>query len=497
MDAEVVVVGGGIGGLTVAALLAHRGVNVCLLERESSVGGCAASFEKFGYRFESGYGLYAGWEANEIHDRVFAELPVDAPEVRQLEPSYTVHLPDNSEISLSRNRSRFEEDLRAVFPECAEAALSFYRKLTQINSTLRRALRNQPDFLSASMARRAYALASEPAVAAQILKATNHTTLEYLDGLSPRFRRFVDLQLTAQTQGASSEVPYLRAAMALDIPLEGVFAIKGGAQALADRLAESITKSGGRIRLDTPVLRLAYDVQGAATGADLLSGETVSASRAIISNLTIWDTYGKLIGLNRTPTHVRQQLKACQSWGAYLVYLGVEDEVVATLPSTHLLALTDWRDELAYDPEDQILIAAAPDWDSRAPAGKRAVTVHSFTDVNEWFTFHTDETEREELDRQALDRVWQMLHGLVPELLTNAEVIETATPRTFYEQTRRKLGMVGGIIPSRDAGFWQSQPQHQTSVPNLYIVSDTTASNGLAGLTNAALVLANTLTSAG
>ena len=62
---EVVVVGGGIGGLTTAALLARRGVNVCLLERQPQTGGCLASFEKFGYQFESGAGLYALWETGE------------------------------------------------------------------------------------------------------------------------------------------------------------------------------------------------------------------------------------------------------------------------------------------------------------------------------------------------------------------------------------------------------------------------------------------------
>ena len=57
MDCEVAVVGGGIGGLTVAAVLAKRGVDVCLLERESQVGGCAASVEKFGYKFDPTDGL--------------------------------------------------------------------------------------------------------------------------------------------------------------------------------------------------------------------------------------------------------------------------------------------------------------------------------------------------------------------------------------------------------------------------------------------------------
>jgi phytoene dehydrogenase-like protein len=336
-------------------------------------------------------------------------------------------------------------------------------------------------------------LVSEPIVAAQILKATNQTTLEHLDGLSLRFRRFVDLQLTALTQGTSAEVPYLLAAMALSTPLGGMFAISGGSQALADKLAESIKRSGGTIRLNTPVLRLAYDVQGGATGVDLLTGETVLASRSVISNLTIWDTYGKLIGLNRTPSQVRQQLKSLRSWGAFLVYLGVEEDLVSKLPSSHLLALTEWQEDLPYDPQDQLLIAAAPDWEHRAPDGKRAVTVHTFTDVDDWFTFHTDDAEREEKDQQALDRVWERLHAVVPDLLNDAEVIETATPRTFYEQTRRKLGMVGGLVPKAES-FWQSQPPHETSVPNLHIVSDTTSPGGIAGLTNSALILANHIT---
>ena len=104
MDCEVVVVGGGIGGLTVAALLAQRGADVCLLEREPNVGGCAANFEQFGYSFEQGYGLFAGWETDGFHHRVCSELPVDPPEVRQLEPSYVDRLPDNSEIAMTGDK---------------------------------------------------------------------------------------------------------------------------------------------------------------------------------------------------------------------------------------------------------------------------------------------------------------------------------------------------------------------------------------------------------
>jgi prolycopene isomerase len=495
MDCEVVVVGGGIGGLTVAALLGQRGVDVCLLEREPGVGGCAASFEKFGYSFEQGYGLFTGWEPDEIHDRVFSELPVEPPEVRLWEPSYGVRLPDESEIALVGDKKQFEESLRRNFPECAESAVAFYRKLAALSAALRGALKRTPDLLSATISRRAYNLLPEGRISAEILKSSQQSTLEHLDGVSLRFRRFIDVQLQVLTQGSSAEVPYLHAALALEGPQGGMFAIRGGASALANRLAESIKLSGGRIRLDTPVLRLAYDSTGAAIGVDLLSGETVTASKAVISNLTVWDTYGKLVGLNRTPTEIRKQLNGLSGWGAYLLYLAVDETAAAQLVSDHVLSLSDWQEGVQYDPQhNQLMFAAAPLSDVRAPTGKRAVTVHAFTDVNEWFTFHRDETELEAKDQEMLELCWSRLHSAMPELGSSIEVIETATPRSFYDLTRRKLGMVGGVIP-RPAAFWLNEPSYQTALPNLLIVSDTTYPGGIEGLTRSALVLANHLTS--
>src|SRR6476620_8126948 len=444
MDCEVLVVGGGIGGLTVAALLAERGVDVCLFERASSVGGCAASFEKFGYSFEPGYGLFTGWQADGIHDRVFSELPVDAPEVRRWEPSYVVRLPDQAEIALAGDQQKFEDNLRCNFPECADQAVEFYRKLESTGSALRRALRKSPELQSASRSRRFLTLLSEGRMATKIL-GSQRSTAEYLDRVSLRFRRFIDVQLQSLAQASSADVPYLQAALALSGARAGMFSMRGGASGLANKLAESIKKSGGRIRLDTPVLRLSYDSAGAAIGVDLLSGETVTAAKAIVSNLTVWDTYGKLVGLNRTPTEVRKHLNSKRGWGAYFLYLGLDQNVADSLAAEHLIALTDYRGNEPYDAESsQLLFAAAPSWDVRAPDGKRAVTVHSFTDVNDWFTFHRDETELEEKDQQMLEQCWQRLHSAMPELGGSIEVIDTATPRSFYDTTRRKLGMVGG-----------------------------------------------------
>ncbi|HEX8844901.1 MAG TPA: NAD(P)/FAD-dependent oxidoreductase [Pyrinomonadaceae bacterium] len=454
MAYEVIVVGAGLGGLTTAALLAARGVSVCLIEKESSVGGCAAGFQKFGYDFELGAGLYSSWQPGEIHERIFAELPVGAPEVRRLSPAYVVRLPDHTEISIAGSVEEFETSLREGFPECQDAAIKFYRELASGGGT------------------------------------EGQTVAQQLTQTSLRFRRFIGAQLQTLIQCDSELCAYPQAAEALLIPRRGVYAIRGGAAALADSLLEAVRKSGGTVRLDTTALRLAYDSGGRAIGVDLLSGERVLAARAIVSNLTVWDTYGKLVGLNRTPTDVRSGLKNLQGRGAYLLFSGLEEEAAAELPADHVLAVTDWGEEESSEPEEaEFMFAAAPAWDPRAPAGRRAVTVSVFTDAAQWFAFHEDEGEHEEQDQMMLEALWERIHKAMPELGSRAEVIETMTPRDFYRNTRRKLGMVGGVNPSLSG---PDAHTYRTTLPNLFMVGDTVfPGHGVAAVARCGFAVAN------
>ena len=66
------------------------------------------------------------------------------------------------------------------------------------------------------------------------------------------------------------------------------------------------------------------------------------ARRAVISNMTIWDTYGKLIGLNRTPAEIKKQLAQLRGGGAYLIYASLEEAAVARLPGSHFLVASSW-----------------------------------------------------------------------------------------------------------------------------------------------------------
>src|SRR5689334_18498481 len=94
MTYDVVVVGAGIGGLTVAALLAKRGMNVCVFERQSEVGGCISRVKFGGLDFEPGMGIYTGWGLGEIYDQLFSELSIKRPSASRIDSEYVVRLED-------------------------------------------------------------------------------------------------------------------------------------------------------------------------------------------------------------------------------------------------------------------------------------------------------------------------------------------------------------------------------------------------------------------
>ena len=71
---KVVVIGGGIGGLTAAAYLAQAGVDVELFEQHYRLGGCCTSFKRRQYIFDAAVHTIPGCTPGGIIHDAFEEL---------------------------------------------------------------------------------------------------------------------------------------------------------------------------------------------------------------------------------------------------------------------------------------------------------------------------------------------------------------------------------------------------------------------------------------
>lgn len=120
-----VVIGGGIAGLATAALLAHDGWRVTLLEKQDALGGRAGLWEADGFRFDTGPSWYL---MPEVFDHFFRLLGTSAAEqldLVTLDPGYRLfpegHAPLDVRADGEANRALFD----AVEPG-AGAALDRY-----------------------------------------------------------------------------------------------------------------------------------------------------------------------------------------------------------------------------------------------------------------------------------------------------------------------------------------------------------------------------------
>ena len=112
-----IVIGGGIAGLTAAALLAHDGVAVTLFEAHRQAGGCAGTFRRGPWIFDVGATQVAGLEPGGSHARVLQHLGLALPKASLLDPGCVVDLGDGSApISLWHDPMQWAEERIRQFP---------------------------------------------------------------------------------------------------------------------------------------------------------------------------------------------------------------------------------------------------------------------------------------------------------------------------------------------------------------------------------------------
>jgi phytoene dehydrogenase-like protein len=258
---DVVIIGSGLGGVTAGALLAKQGYGVCLLERNFSLGGAASVYKVGGLTVEAS--LHQTSDPRNPRDpkrRILDELGIlDEIEFVSTGPLYTVKGgPLDAPFALPAGFEAAKDALSDRFPAQAKPIARFLDQLDAIQDSLWN--------LSGAdeIAKPARGLAADaPAAAdwrsslaevfarefgdAEGLKAALAANLFYF-GDDPARMWFVYYALT---QGSN-------------IGCGGAY-IKGGSRQLSLKLAKSITKAGGVVRLGRSASAIEIDSDGKAS----------------------------------------------------------------------------------------------------------------------------------------------------------------------------------------------------------------------------------------
>ena len=254
MDAgqDVIVIGGGIAGLTAAALLAHDGIGVTLLESHHQLGGCAGTFRRGPYTFDVGATQVAGLEPGGSHARLFEHLNINPPAAKRLDPGCVVDLNDGSApIHLWHDPQRWHREREAQFPG-TERFWQLCSWIHQQNWQFAAADPVLPVRSGWDLSRTLAALRLGNLISAPLGLLTVGDLLRLTGcGGNQRLRRFLDLQLRLYSQQPCERTAALYGATVLQMcqaPL-GLWHLQGSMQSLSESLRSAIERDGGQVLL--------------------------------------------------------------------------------------------------------------------------------------------------------------------------------------------------------------------------------------------------------
>jgi all-trans-retinol 13,14-reductase len=116
MKYDVIVVGGGLGGLTAGAKLAREGKRVLLIEQHSQPGGCATTFKRGDYTLEVGLHEMDGPSPRDMKNRIFSELGISDNVQLVKVPEFYRFLCRNIDITIPHHPDEAAAVLKEKFP---------------------------------------------------------------------------------------------------------------------------------------------------------------------------------------------------------------------------------------------------------------------------------------------------------------------------------------------------------------------------------------------
>jgi phytoene dehydrogenase-like protein len=311
-DHDAVIVGSGINSLACAALLARAGWDVCVLERNAHLGGAiqTAELTQPGYLhdvFSAWHPLWVGGAAHaELGDELAAHgleyLNTDFPTATLYpdgEAAFLLRSTDANAVELDRHAQgdgdAWRRALDAFLPN---ADLAFAVLGTELWSKDGLALGTKA---YRRLGRRGLVEFSGSVLVSSRDWLTGTFASERTHGLLAPWVLHTGLGPDAAASGFMTQV------IAVAIQEGGMPIPRGGGARLVEALVSLIGNHGGVCETDRDVERIVVR-DGVATGIRLADGTEVTASRAVIANVTPTQLYGRLLD-GEAPSDVSERAR--------------------------------------------------------------------------------------------------------------------------------------------------------------------------------------------
>jgi phytoene dehydrogenase-like protein len=456
---DVIVIGGGIGGLVCANLLGRGGMRVLLLEKHYALGGFCSSFRRQGFLFDAATHFYPLLgNPNTLTGKVLRQLEIPTEWIK-MDPVDQFHIPGLEPFAVPASFSDYIRKLKHWFPHEALAIDCYFAELQQ-----------------AYMYGLLYYFRG---VSNEYVERLEHYTMA--DKLAEHFSdaklKAVLMADTSHWGSIPSRTSYLFDAMLRLSYFLGNYYPRGGSQTFADDLGRGIESRGGKVLRCAAAERILVS-GGAVCGVRIHTVSHCQSTRyefhapVVVSNADALHTYRDLLPAEYCDKSMLDRIYAMRpSYPCFLMHIGLR----GMDPSR--LAAAEGYYWSSHDPDDVIRnvfkIFVPTHFDpSVAPPGCQILVVQKVTPVN--FPEVADWKAHKEAIENTL---MQQLRRILPGIDSHIMVRLAASAFTSYRFTGNREGAMLGWEMSPDQLGPRRLP-FSTPVRNLYLTGHWTQPGG-------------------
>ncbi len=341
---KVVIIGGGIGGLALANLLAKKGHDVHVYEKNSQLGGRAGERTHKGFTFDSGPSWYL---MPKVFKDYFALFDVNVDKelaIKRLSPGYKVFFESHDSVTIRGDIEKDSASFEKIEPGAGDA---LRRYVDEGDYIYQMALKH---FLYTDFSR-LHQLAK-----GEILKGSAKLLTLLATPIHSRVKKFVKsrplqqiLEYPMVFLGTSPfKAPAMYSLMsALDFK-EGVYYPAGGMYSIIRLMVAVGKKHGVTYHTSSEVEKITH-VNGQATGVVLKDGTKIAAD-IVVSNGDLHHTETKLLSPEAQSYPANFWKKKEAGISALLMYVGVKGSL-PQLEHHNLYFVDAWKENFAsiYD----------------------------------------------------------------------------------------------------------------------------------------------------
>jgi phytoene desaturase len=437
-EKKIIIVGAGPGGLTSAMILAKRGFDVTVFEKEAVVGGRNAPIHLDGYTFDTGPTfLMMNFTLKEMFEES-GRRAEDYMEVKKLEPMYRLRFPD-FDIFPSSNRQHMQQQIADLFPGNEGGYERFLatesKRFELLFPCLQKPYSSLFDLFSPALLRALPHLSLGRSMFGQLGRYFDNDQLKLAFTFQAKY-----LGMSAwDCPAAFTMVPYIEHG-------HGIYHVIGGLNAISLAMQKVCEELGVNIRTSTPVKRLIIEA-GAIKAVELESGERCSADDYII-NADFSHAMLNLCAPGELKKYTRAKFDSMSySCSIFMMYLGVDK--VYDMPHHTIVFAQDYKRnveeifkslKLSSDNSFYVQNASVTD-PTLAPEGKSALYILTPVPNNrsgiDW------EAEKDRFAEHILDQV--VARTELKDLRDHIEVRKVITPANWEQDYNVHLGATFNI----------------------------------------------------